>query len=76
MIQFNMTLKDAIAAAGEEVANAPLNMTVRQFHGCVRSLVVRNQDYQYTFICVETWRGMKEKPAVIVSMSSGDSFGG
>jgi hypothetical protein len=70
-----MTLDEAILVVGNEVAKAPLNLTVDKFHSSIMSLVVRIRD-DFFPMTVNEWRMRPDKPYVILLLQPGDCFGG
>ena len=71
-----MTFEEAATQAAKAVANAPFNMTVQRFHQYIASLVVKNGDNDYSPMTVDEWRKSPDKPHVVITIASGDSFGG
>lgn len=78
-----MTFDEAALTVARAVFAASPNMTVKAFHQRITSLVVRQDDDDYQPMTVDQWRnhsflapGRVDPPDVVLTVASGDAFGG
>lgn len=71
-----MTFDQAALTAARAVADSPLNMTIETYHRRIPSLVVKTGEEGYLPMTVQEWRESGDRPLVILTMASGDAFGG